>query len=181
MGYIDTMPLIFIVLGFIIFLFLKAIDLIDYLLFKLFKSKNLLVAFHIVLLLLLLYILSHIRLIPWHPSGMTSTMLRNILVIVPVTIGVYWINKSVLKHDQFWKNQLMIFSLIFFGGNALLWIGNKIGYLIDKGQFEKIIHKPYFCTYDSLAIGLLMAFSIGLILNNLTKTISSSNQENTTN
>jgi len=167
LGYIDTMPLIFLAVGFFIFLILKVVDLIEFVLCKMFKTYRVIIIFQSVVILFLIFFLTNIRLAPWFPTSQTALVIRNAVVIIPVFMVFQWMKNKYFNKEEFWKNQLMSFGIIFIGGNLLLRLGNKIGYLIDEKIFEKITHKPFFCTYDSLAIGILMALAIGLILNNI--------------
>ncbi|MEL6864197.1 MAG: hypothetical protein AAFP19_07260, partial [Bacteroidota bacterium] len=154
-----------------IFLLLKGLDLIGIILVRLFKKETLKILFQSTLIICLIFFLTMVRLVPWFPASQTSLLIRNAIVILPIFALLQWIKKHYLEKEAFWKNQLIIFVILFIGGNLLLWIGNQIGYWIDEKMFDKIILKPFFCTYDSLAIGFLMAFAIGLILNNLVNEI----------
>lgn len=176
-GYIDTMPLIFLVLGFVVFIILKVVDLIEYALVKNFKKKRVEIIIQSVMVLFLVFFLTIVRITPWFPSSQIALLIRNAIVVFPIFVLFQWVKNKFYNDKEFWKNQLMTFLIIFIGGNLLLWIGNEIGYLIDKNTFEKIIHLPFFCTYNSMAIGFLMSFTIGLTLNNFINAIVSKRNE----
>ena len=176
-GYIDTMPLIFLAIGFFIFLIMKVVDLMGFVLLKIFKKNRTKIIFQRVLILFLIFLLTNVRLTPWFPSSKAVLLLRNAIVIIPIFVVYQWLKNNYFNKKEFWKNQLLSFMMIFIGGNILLGFGNKIGYLIDEKTFEKITIKPFFCTYDSLAIGGLMAFAIGLILNNYTNRLHQKEKE----
>ena len=167
------MPLIFLAIGFFVFLILKVIDLMGFVLVRIFKNNRVKIILQTFLILFLIFFLTIVRLTPWFPSSQAVLLIRNTIVIIPIFVLFQWVEIKFLNKEEFWKNQLVYFVIIFLVGNILLWIGNQIGYLIDGKTFEKITHKPFFCTYDSLAIGFLMAFAIGLILNNFTNSIIS--------
>lgn len=179
-GYIDTMPLIFLVMGFVVFLLLKIVDLLGYILTKIFKNKKLKITFHSVLIVFLIFFLTMVRLTPWYPASQNTVLIRNIIVIIPIFIMFQWLKNKYKREEEFWKIQLMYFLLVFIGGNCLLWLGNTVGYLKDVKEFEKIIHLPFFCTYNSLAIGFLTAFSIGILLNNFANEMLSKRKEHYT-
>ncbi len=166
-GYIDTMPLIFMALGFVALIILKVVDVIKFLLNKVFKNKKAEVILTMLLLIFFIFLLTNIRLAPWYPTSKIALFIRNMIVIIPIFIGLRVVKNRFFKTDKFWKNQFINFIIIFLCGYLLLCLGNHIAFLIDKSNFAKISHKPFFCTHDSLAIGFLMAFAIGLILNNL--------------
>ncbi len=167
MGYIDTMPLIFLVLGLFAFIIFKIIDLISYVLVKALKSKTTTLVFHSALIVFLIYFLTLVRLTPWFPTSVSALLIRNALVIVPTYALISYVKKNYSGKSDFWRNQFTYFLIILVGGNLLLWLGNRIGYAIDLTNFEKMSCKPFFCTYDSLAIGFLMACAVGLILRNI--------------
>lgn len=165
-GYIDTMPLIFLFIGLFVFVLMGLVDMAIWLVSKLFNSNITKYSIHIVVLLFLMFFFN---IAPWQPSSAKALLLRNALVIIPLYVSYQWLNAGNFKSFEFWKRQCFNFILLFVGGNLLMLIANKLTFLIDKSQFEKIIHKPFFCTQESLAIGFLMSFTIGLLINNLRK------------
>lgn len=165
-GYVDTMPLIFLLIGLFAFVLIGLVDLAIWLIGKLFNSIFIKYSIQIIALL---FILVFFKMAPWQPSSSIALLLRNALVIIPLYVSYQWLNTGKFKSFEFWKRQCFNFLLLFVGGNLLLLIANKLTFLIDKSQFEKIIHQPFFGTQESLAIGILMSFAIGLLLNNLLK------------
>ena len=163
-GYVDTMPLIFLVIGLFAFVIFKTIDLIALGLCKITKSNRAVLVLHIILILFLIAFLTLVRLTPWFPTSQLALLIRNAIVIIPVFTMIKIVKRRYADSSAFWKYQFINFVIILIVGNLLLWIGNEIGYMIDLSTFEKISHKPFFCTYDSLAIGILMSCAIGLLV-----------------
>jgi len=167
-GYIDTMPLIFLFIGLFLFVVISIIDIIVLGFQKLLISDF---TKYIIQLAFLLFLVFFMKIAPWQPTSTKAMLLRNVLVILPLYVSYQWLNLNYFKFFEFWKRQCFNFLLLFVGGNILMFIANRLAFLIDKNQFEKISHKPFFCTQESLAIGFLIAFTIGLMLNNLCKAL----------
>lgn len=166
-GYIDTMPLIFLVLALPFFILLAIIDYSINLLLRAIKPKKSRILIMSVLLAFLLYLLSYVKLVSWYPSSLISQLLRNIIAIVPVfCLFQYWKKKNE-NRLEFWKSEFIKFTIIFVGIFILIIIGNELAYQLDVSKFNPIVRKPFFTEPDSLATGMAMSFAIGNLLNNI--------------
>lgn len=83
-GYVDTMPLIFLFMGLFVFVLIGVIDIVIWLVNKLFNSNITKYSIQIVVLLFLMFFF---KIAPWQPSSTKALLLRNALVIIPLYIS----------------------------------------------------------------------------------------------
>ncbi len=166
-GFIDDSLFVFVMLSGIAFFVIWLIDFLGFFAGQ-FIHPYAQKGFQIVCLVGAIAFLGITHITTWMPASSHAMLVRNIVFLgFGYALFQYVLQRFVPKLD-FLDGELVKFVTIFGGLLIFYFIGNFIGHSIDASSHDIIIPKPLRAG-SHVMIGLMFAFAMGNLLNNLRK------------
>ncbi len=167
-GFLDDSAFIFFVLALLAFFLIWGIDFLGFLAQQ-FIHPSMKTVLHLLCLVGAVVFFNLTNFATWIPTSSTSILVRNVLVLVLGYALFQFVLKRFIPTLDFLDGELVKFATLFFGLGGLFFLGNFIGYTIDTTISEGVILPKPLKAGSHVAIGLMFAFTMGNLLNNIRK------------
>lgn len=168
-GYIDDTPFIFLLIALLASILIWAVESSSFLVARFIHPLGQIII-PIIALIGFAFFLSLINVATWQPNSNYALWARNVLVLFGGFLLFQVMLKKITSKLDFLDGELVKFVSLFFGLTGLFLLGNWIGYTIDLNiDCCGAILPKSFKAGSHVVIGLIFAFTLGNLLNNLRK------------
>lgn len=169
-GFFDDSPFIFVLFIFFAFLIIYVLDLVSRLL-QLKEASLIKLVIYLLIILGVIYLLSEFRIVEWYLNSMFGKFLKYAVASLPIFFLFQIIIKPALRNLDFVDQELVKFLTFSVGLFLFLWIGIYVGLNIDGLRLTNVVHLTHNYLPNQFSIGLILAFVLGNLINNIRKNI----------